>query len=110
MEEELPVESVESIHNPTAPSEVVILACSKTALHFWPFPELQTVALGRRSISIDLTRFDAAVSIEDASFLDGFDREGTTVGVACKSGVVLVVSTATGQLLHNVGARSPPHA
>ena len=89
---------------------MVILACSKTSLHFWPFPALQTVNLGRRSVPLDLTPFAAGVSIEDAAFLDGFDREGTTVGVACKGGVVLVVNAASGQLLHNVGPRLTPHA
>ena len=108
--EELPLETVDRIHDPAAPPEVVILACSKTSLHFWPFPALQTVHLGRRSVPLDLTPFAAGVSIEDAAFLDGFDREGTTVGVACKGGVVLVVNAATGQLLHNVGPRLTPHA
>ena len=109
-QEELPLETVDRVHDPAAPPEVVILACSKTSLHFWPFPALQAVHLGRRSVPLDLTPFAAGVSIEDAAFLDGFDREGTTVGVACKGGVVLVVNAASGQLLHNVCIRLTPHA
>ena len=100
-QEDLTMEQAQSLQG-DAPPEVIILACSPTRLHFWPFPELHAVHAGKRSASIDVTQFAPEVSIEDAAFMDGFDKEGAVVGVACKRGVVLVVDVYQKKLLHNV--------
>ena len=100
-QEDLTMEQAQSLQG-DAPPEVIILACSPTRLHFWPFPELHAVHAGTRSASIDVTQFAPEVSIEDAAFMDGFDKEGAVVGVACKRGVVLVVDVYQKKLLHNV--------
>ena len=100
-QEDITMEQAQSLQGDARP-EVIILACSSTRLHFWPFPELHTVHAGKRSASIDVTQFAPEVSIEDAAFMDGFDKEGAVVGVACKRGAVLVVDVYQKKLLYNV--------
>lgn len=81
---------------------ISLLAASKTRLHIWNLPDLSSHENGTHSLPIDLQPFHPSLSIEDVSFLPGFDRTGEIVGVAGAKGVVMVVNSRTNQLIWKV--------
>ena len=81
---------------------ISLLAASKTCLHIWNLSDLSSRENGTHSLSIDLQPFHPSLSIEDVSFLSGFDRTGGIVGVAGAKGVIMVVNSRTNQLIWKV--------
>ena len=81
---------------------ISLLAASKTCLHLWNLPTLSSRENGAPSLSIDLQPFHPSLSIEDVSFLSGFDRTGEIVGVAGAEGVVMVVNSRKHELIWKV--------
>lgn len=108
----LPPTPVESVVVPTAiPSapmnesvdaDCVVMASSLNHLHLWVLPHLEQIKDSYLSISFDLTPFVPSVEIQDVAFLDGFDHKGTTVAVASKNGLVLILDCVEQQLLYKV--------
>ena len=86
-------------------SDCVVMASALNHLHIWVLPRLELIKTGCESIIFDLTPFVPNIEIQDVAFLDGFDRKGTTVAVAAKNGIVLILDCSEQKLLYKVRMR-----
>ena len=91
--------------NQSLDADCVVMASALNHLHLWVLPHLELIKTSYQSIIFDLTPFAPTIEIQDVAFLDGFDHKGTTVAVAAKNGMVLVLDCVEQRLLYKVGVR-----
>ena len=85
-------------------ADCVVMASSVNKLHIWVLPKMEQIKKQCQSIVFDLAPEVPNLEIQDVTFLDGFDRKGTTAAVAAKGGLVLVVDLLNQKVLHKVRA------